>query len=82
MKRTPSERVMIERAIQIVGLPAKTVRAMALRGEIPGAARIGKRWTFDVEGLQGWIAQKENEVQERHAQKLRVSTGVVRPSWR
>jgi hypothetical protein len=61
MKRAPSERVMIERAIQIVGSHAKTVRAMALRGEIPGAARIGKRRQDAVKGEgttnhhSGWI---------------------------
>ena len=32
---------------------------MALQGVIPRAAKIGRRWTFDVAALRGWIRERE-----------------------
>jgi hypothetical protein len=43
-----SERGTIDQAIAIIGLPIRTVQGMAARGEIPGAATFGRRWTFDL----------------------------------
>ena len=55
------ERVSIERAAVILGPPLRTVQALAARGEIPGAAKIGGRWTFDIEKLRRLVRQRERE---------------------
>jgi excisionase family DNA binding protein len=62
-----AERVNSERAGQILGLHPRTVQKMAQRGEIPGAAKIGRRWTFNEDKLRSFVRQKERETW--HAQK-------------
>ncbi len=39
----------------------RTVQEMAARGAIPGAARIGKFWTFDAVKLELFIEEREAE---------------------
>jgi hypothetical protein len=39
------ERITIEDAQPLIGLPIRTVQAMAAKGEIPGAAKMRRRWT-------------------------------------
>ena len=53
-KRWRTEQVALE-----TGLSVRTVQSMARRGDIPGAARLGHQWTFDVVKLQRWIKQGE-----------------------
>ena len=55
------ERITIEDAQPLIGLPIRTVQAMAAKGEIPGAAKMRRRWTFDRVKLEGWIVHKEQE---------------------
>jgi excisionase family DNA binding protein len=55
------ERVKIERAGQILGLPPRTVQKMAQRGELPGAAKLGRRWTFNEDKLRSYVRHKERE---------------------
>lgn len=55
------ERVTTEAAVKILGLPARTVQDMALDGEIPGAAKFGRRWTFDEQKLRNYIRKREEE---------------------
>jgi hypothetical protein len=43
----PRERITIETAQPLIGLPIRTVQKMAAKGEIPGAAKMVRRWTFD-----------------------------------
>jgi hypothetical protein len=47
-----AERVRPASAAAITGLTVRTVQALALRGEIPGAAKLGGSWTFDVKALK------------------------------
>lgn len=42
------DRGTIDEAVAILGVSDRTVRDLALRGEPPGAAKIGRRWTFDL----------------------------------
>jgi hypothetical protein len=44
------ERGTIAEAVAIIGLPARTVQAMAAIGKIPSAAKLAgsRRWTFDL----------------------------------
>jgi hypothetical protein len=38
---------------------------LAARGQIPGAAKIGKVWTFDQQKLKKFIADQEAETAAR-----------------
>lgn len=44
-----SKRGRIEEALPILGIPERTVRDMAACGELPGAAKIAGRWTFNMD---------------------------------
>jgi len=55
------ERGTIDEAVAIIGYPARTVQAMAAAGRIPGAAKPGRRWTFDLDVLRRWIKQEEKK---------------------
>jgi excisionase family DNA binding protein len=68
-KQGEAERVNVERAGQILGLHPRTVQKMAQRGELPGAARFGRRWTFNEDKLRSYVRHKERETW--HAQKHR-----------
>lgn len=43
------ERIRADAVAAITGLSTRAVQSLALRGIIPGAARLGRRWTFDEE---------------------------------
>lgn len=38
----------------ITGLSARCLQALALKGVIPGATKLGGQWTFDEERLRAW----------------------------
>jgi excisionase family DNA binding protein len=52
------ERVRVDDAASILGISGRTVQALAARGEIPGAAKIGGLWTFDEAALRLWIRER------------------------
>lgn len=54
-----TERIRAARAADITGLPVRTVQHMAARGELPGAAKLGKVWTFDERRLRAWLRERE-----------------------
>lgn len=60
MKDQP-ERGNIKDAAAIYGLPLRTVQSMAKNGEIPGAAKFGRRWTFDLGKVRRHVRLKEQE---------------------
>src|SRR5258706_14716548 len=62
-----AERVNTERAGQIMGVQPRTTQKMAKRGEIPGAAKIGRLWTFNEDKLRSYVRHKERETW--HAEK-------------
>ena len=70
LKPSSRERITIEVAQPLIGLPIRTVQAMAANGEIPGAAKMRRRWTFDRVKLEAWIVHKEQETWQ-NAQKRR-----------
>jgi hypothetical protein len=45
----------------------RKVQTMAARSELPGAARIGKQWTFNEAKIREFIADKELETERRAA---------------
>jgi excisionase family DNA binding protein len=52
------ERVRASEAASILGIEVRTVQALAARGELPGAAKVGKLWTFDEAALRLWIRER------------------------
>lgn len=46
------ERIRAHHAATILGVELRTVQALAARGELPGAAKIGGLWTFDESALR------------------------------
>jgi hypothetical protein len=48
----------------------RKVQTMAGRSELPGAARIGKQWTFNEAKIREFIVDKERET-ERKAANIR-----------
>jgi hypothetical protein len=58
-----------------LGLPARTIRAMAARGEIPGAAKFGAIWTFSIVKLDEYVSQKEREAWQNSARHRQVVSG-------
>jgi hypothetical protein len=79
------ERIRIATAVAILGVPERTVRDLALRGEIPGAAKIGGRWTFDLARLREYIRHREAATcqsarPQRAHSGVATSFGVVRRS--
>lgn len=49
------ERIRANRAAAILGVNKRTIQAMALRGDLPRAARIGGLWTFEEAALRDYI---------------------------
>lgn len=68
-----TERARVEYVMGKTGLSRRTVQAMASRGQIPGAAKFGKLWTFDRMKLARWIRDKERECQ---SQATSISAGA------
>ena len=54
-----AERVLVAQACRITGLSRRNIQDMAARGDIPGAAKLGGRWTFDAATLRQWIKSRE-----------------------
>ncbi|MEN6538746.1 MAG: GIY-YIG nuclease family protein, partial [Mizugakiibacter sp.] len=48
------ERIRADAAAGILGVEVRTVQALAARGEVPGAAKIGGLWTFDESALRSF----------------------------
>src|SRR5579863_9284604 len=70
-----SERIQIEAACAIVGVCERTMQGLALRGEMPGAAKIGGRWTFNERVLRAHVRAEE----ERVCQRKREAGSLVPP---
>jgi hypothetical protein len=75
------ERGGIDDAVAILGLKKRTVEAMALRGQLPGAAKLANRWTFDLDLLRTYVRDEVKrqwaENTQRHQQAV---SGVAIPS--
>ena len=71
-----SERGTAKQAAAILGVPTRTIQDLAARGEIPGAAKLGRRWTFDLEKLRRLLKQKERETWQHANRQPDVSGGA------
>ncbi len=54
------ERIRADEAAAILGVKVRTVQSLAARGELPGAAMIGRLWTFDELALRQWIRERSS----------------------
>jgi hypothetical protein len=70
-------RCKIDGAVARLGLEARTVRNMAAAGDIPGAAKFGDTWTFDVALLDAFVAEKERETWQNGRRPQRAVTGAM-----
>src|SRR5262245_9560394 len=57
--RSPVERGRAKQAAAILGLKSRKLQAMSQRGEIPGAAKIKRQWTYDLAKLRRFVEQQE-----------------------
>jgi hypothetical protein len=72
-----AERVMIDEARMITGLPERTLQSLSARGQIWGAAKLGKRWTYDRLRLRAWVKAQESATTSRTASINGGSTGML-----
>jgi ribosomal protein S14 len=75
--RTASERGSSEEAMAILGLPRRTVQNMAARGELPGAAKLGRVWTFDLAKLRRHVTMKERQAWQDGKQRPDATGGGI-----
>ena len=71
-----AERIQAEHVAAIIGAPVRTVQVMAARGELPTAAKIGRRWTFNEGAIRDWLRGKETQCQN-DAKHHRTPIGAV-----
>jgi integrase/recombinase XerD len=67
--------VTIAEAAGILGVPERTVRDLAQRGELSGA-KIGRRWTFDLGRLRDYVQNKETQAWQGARHRRVVSGGA------
>ena len=70
--------VLSRRPKLILGLKRRNIQAMAARGEIPGAAKFGSIWTFDIAMLRSYVKDQEEREWPRDVQKRRLAVTGAR----
>jgi hypothetical protein len=75
-----SPRIQSAAAARILGVSQRSVQELALRGELPGAARIGGVWTFDSERLSAFISQRERDAERCNIDVTRAARPPSRPT--
>lgn len=70
---TDDTRIGIKAALPILGLPERTVRAMAACGELPGAAFYRGRWTFNLARLRKFVELMEETACQSERPRRAVS---------
>lgn len=73
-------RVRAEYVAQRLCVTTRTVQDMAARGAIPGAARIGKFWTFDRVKFERFVAAREGECAKKISTSGKGHGGCEPPS--
>src|SRR6516164_7937243 len=73
------ERICISVAADILGISGRTIRHMAQLGEIPGAAKIGRRWTFDQARLRDYVRRREAATCQNAGRHPLDVSGVATP---
>lgn len=57
-----SERGTAADAAAILGFKPRKLQAMSQRGKIPGAAKLGRLWTYDLAKLRSFVEQQEQAI--------------------
>ena len=74
----PQERCGVGHAAAILGLSSRKIQDMASRGEIPGAAKLARVWTFDIEKLRRHVRLKERQ-EWQSGRRLPDAIGAAMP---
>lgn len=53
------ERIRVREVAAILGITARTVQAMAGRGALPSAVKVGRQWTFNEAAVRQWLVDEE-----------------------
>ena len=51
----------VEEAAKLIGVSRQTAYALAARGELPGALRLGRRWVVGRKVLMEWLEGKPSD---------------------
>jgi hypothetical protein len=73
------KRCKMDGAVSRLAEEPRTIRDMAARGEIPGAAKIRGVWSFDIALLDAFVADKERQTWQSasHARPLPAASGAT-----
>ena len=70
------ERILTPEASLITGLCERTLQNLAAKGEVWGAAKLGRRWTYDRQRLRAWVIANENAVMSRKTSTSGTASGT------
>jgi hypothetical protein len=82
--KTAAQRSTTIAAAAILGIKSRKLQAMSQRGEIPGAAKLGRQWTYDLAKLHRFVEQQEQATCQNEKPR-RAATGATEfsmPSFR
>jgi Helix-turn-helix domain len=71
-----AERGTAKQAAAILGLKSRKLQSMSQRGEIPGAAKLGRQWTYDLAKLRRFVEQQEQACQQGSAKPRPAAIGA------
>jgi hypothetical protein len=71
-------RIKKQQAALLLGLTERALVDFARKGKIPGAAPIGRDWTFDPDKLHSFVIHKEAEACLRSEKPLPDATGEMK----
>jgi hypothetical protein len=74
-----AERGTAKQAAAILGLKPRKLQAMSQRGKIPGAAKLGRQWTYDLAKLRGFVEQQEQAITCENEKPRPGATGGAIP---
>lgn len=79
MKGAERKRCKMAGAVSRLAEAERTIRDMAARGEIPGAAKMRGVWSFDIALLDAFVAEKERQTWQNAttARPLRAASGAM-----
>ena len=78
----PVERGTAQQAAAMLGLKPRKLQTMSVHGDIPGAAKLGRLWTYDLAKLRQFIDQQEKITCQGSAKRPPDATGAAISSGR
>ena len=74
-----TSRIRVAEVACMLGIGVRCVQQMAATGRLPGAARIGKLWTFDPAKIRAYLADAEARCQNQISIRGMEFGGCVLP---